>query len=377
MEINNFYEKFFEIGKKYSLNQIDKNNDGIMAKDEILSLIEQDEEVNAELKLSEIDKLSNKNTYISYELSDYSNAEWIRRDNYDGVNSTRLYQAVKRASSAEEKGEIVLQAMDYCINHKQVKNDNQIDIWNALLSVFSNLPDSGFAGFTTEQYEKFQELYSKMDDRNKDRLNPEKSSTKITQIMWNSLNTLNGCTSAGEVNEKLKNGETVVTPIYCNTEKYNPKTISDDGTIIHHLDPGSKYDNDFVTVKIVNGEKIYSAGGYYGEMNLNEEQIEILSKYLLNEDGSFKNVNNDYFGYLYRNYPDFREALGIVQGDEAFDLTGYDYNYRSQYTYAFKNEQGEISILKSGNMCHANFKISYQIFENIITAKNWLDNLNK
>ena len=57
MEINNFSEKFFQIGQKYSLNKIDKNGDGVISQDEVLSLIEQDEEVSTKLETADISQI--------------------------------------------------------------------------------------------------------------------------------------------------------------------------------------------------------------------------------------------------------------------------------------------------------------------------------
>ena len=71
MEINNFNEKFWEIGKKYTLNQIDKNGDGVISQDEVLYLIEKDEEVESKLDISQLESVENgvevKNNSLNYE----------------------------------------------------------------------------------------------------------------------------------------------------------------------------------------------------------------------------------------------------------------------------------------------------------------------
>ena len=104
MEINNFNEKFFEIGKKYTLNQIDKNGDGVISQDEVLYLIEKDEEVSANLSTSEI-------------------SETVSVQNTDEVQSTTETQQVQKT---DERKKVEIKTME---EYKGILDKKFDELW--------------------------------------------------------------------------------------------------------------------------------------------------------------------------------------------------------------------------------------------------------
>ena len=110
MEINNFNEKFWEIGKKYTLNQIDKNGDGILSKEEVLSLIEQDEEVSTQLKTTEIDEIEEVSDISeSSETSVCKNGTYVLGETECAKRMKEDFDHINLEFSTNHRGDYTLQ----------------------------------------------------------------------------------------------------------------------------------------------------------------------------------------------------------------------------------------------------------------------------
>ena len=427
MEINKLNELYTKLNQKYSFQLMDSNKDGHVTETEVLALAYQDADLRAELDdsdlelikdiiptensqqvtsaenvnnqannnvllnsnnsdlqqlivllctllqstgLSETELLSNLSTSgdASTNTSNSSNAkkdisnslidESLIIDDYKQLFDTNSKFDPPKADkdngnllwynrlSSQAKKDLLLDYMETLADGGiQAKNEkfgglSWTDFGNLILNSYSTQYFSdNYIEFSQEEYEKFEQLKDKIPGKDGEYLKDLFSDIE-EYYKPQDVNT-------DDMKEKLLSGKSVEIPCAKNV-------IYDDST----------YNKDCVSVKMVNGELIYTVAVNGGELNLNESQIQ----------GLLNLNNNKIF-----NTSSYLSAISYLTGTSVNDQNGYNVftqtgdEANAGKVNSFTNEQGETSSIwvKYSSCSCAPFNTA---INEILKARAWVKN---
>jgi len=257
----------------------------------------------------------------------------------DGKYVRQSVETLSETLSSQAKKDLLLDVMEtYVEGGKSATNNKYGSIGRMMVDLNcilfnsngARITNDSYIQFTEEEYEKFQTLVSQWPNK-----------TPYVDTMLSNIEKY--CKpqniTANELQNQLSSGKEIVVPCV-------PNPSDDEG-----YQYGGTKNSDYVTVKEVNGELIYSCGIIGGELNLNEEQIQALIQ-LTDGKGVFPN-----------------QGLAALQY-----LTGKQ-DLSSNTKYSFTNAQGVTSTFSTVG-CSAKTSLSVT-FQRILQARAWVkDTLN-